>query len=180
MTTQQLIRNLNILEGRFTVDDGGPTECGITQSSWDPYCRLRGLPPSSVENITPADEEEFYRFSYIDPLLLGDLQNGVDFVLFQWAINHDGSGDEGGSVKTIQICAGVEPDAIMGPETVKAANQMDRIKLMECMLNRQLDWYKGAYAADPSLPLEGWKNRIAKTRKIVGLTDPIPGVAASV
>ncbi len=167
--------NLDILEGRFTVDNGGPTESGITQYAWDAYRDASGLPRSPVSSITPDEELAFYETGYWAPLLcdkLEALQEGLGFVLFQWALNHEGEGNHGGAVMSIQICCGVPPDGIMGPETLLAASQIyDKKKLMACILGRQEGWYKEEAAKWADAPLVGWEGRIEKVRQIVKLTQ---------
>lgn len=170
MTGSDLLKNLAILEGRYTVDDGGPTECGITQSAWNTWCTFAHRAPKSVATLTPQDVSDFYLFGYIGPLLLANLPDGVDFCLFQWAVNHEFFGGTGPAVRDLQICVGASPDRVMGPETVADANAMDRIKLMECLLARQEAWYQADAKTNPDAPLIGWENRIEKVREIVGLT----------
>ncbi len=173
MNLSEALRNLALLEGRYTVDDGGPTESGITQEAYDQYCTDMGLPSTPVQDLTQIQISNFYQVNYWDPLMCDKLQNGVDFVLFQWALNHEGAGDRGGSVKTIQICSGVVPDGIMGSETVTAANHINSMKLMACMLSRQEAWYRNEHKKDPSMPLDGWLNRIKKVKRIVGLPENV-------
>ncbi len=174
MDLKDALKNLSILEGGFTVDDGGPTESGITQDAWDQYSDRAGICRSPVSSITPGEEEDFYRESYWGPLMcdpLETMQEGLGFVLFQWALNHEGAGNAGGAVVSLQVCCGIPPDGVMGPETLKAVSQIyDRRKLMACILGRQEGWYQEAAAKNPNLPLDGWLNRVRKTREIIGLT----------
>ena len=175
MDLQTALRNLSLLEGGFTVDNGGATECGITQEAWDAYSDKLGICRSPVRSITPTEEEDFYRESYWGPLLcdqLEALQEGLGFVLFQWALNHEGAGDRGGAVMSLQVCCGIPPDGVMGTETLKAVAQVyDKRRLMACILGRQEGWYQEAATKNPALPLDGWERRVRKTREIVGLTQ---------
>ncbi|MHB8372208.1 MAG: glycosyl hydrolase 108 family protein [Thermoplasmataceae archaeon] len=167
--------NLDILEGRFTVDNGGPTESGITQSAWDAYCDSKGEVRSPVSSLSPEDELAFYGEGYWNPLMcdkLEALQEGLGFVLFQWALNHEGAGNHGGAVMSLQVCCGIPPDGVMGPTTLLVASQVyDKKKLMACILGRQEGWYKDEAAKCADAPLLGWEGRIKKVRGIVGLTQ---------
>lgn len=170
MTFTQALKGLEELEGGWTVDAGGPTECGITQSAWDQYCSSRNLPGSPVRTLSRSQITDFYWFGYWQPLLCDQLPDGVDFVLFQWAVNHEPAGDRGGSVKSLQVCCGVEPDGVMGQETVVAARIFpDSRKLMSCILARQESWYEADARENPDAPLVGWQSRISKTKTILGL-----------
>ena len=169
MTFEKALRGLMILEGGFTVDDGGPTEVGITQSAWDGWCQKIGQPSSPIESLSQEDIQTFYRNAYWTPLLCPQLPDGVDFCLFQWAINHEYFGGDGPAVRDLQMCCGTTPDGCMGPETAGAACGMDRVKLMQCLLGRQEAWYKNDAKVNADAPLVGWENRVDRTRKFVGL-----------
>jgi lysozyme family protein len=172
MTFEQALQGLRYLEGGFTIDDGGPTEAGITQSTYDSFCAAQGIPSTPVSELTPQLIADFYRLAYWDPLLCGQLPDKVDFVLFQWAVNHEGPGRAGGSVESLQICSGVAPDGIMGPETVKAANSVDPDKLCVCILNRQDGWYEADSLKNPDAPLRGWRARVDRARAFIGSSLP--------
>ena len=167
MTFEEALKGLRYLEGGFVIDDGGPTEAGITQTTYDGFCQQHGLTVTPVNQMTPQLIAEFYRLAYWEPLLCDQLPDKVDFVLFQWAVNHDGPGNAGGAVESIQICSGAEPDGIMGPETVRVANNMDPAKLCSCILSRQDGWYEADSLKNPDAPLRGWRDRVDRVRSFI-------------
>lgn len=169
MTFQDAFKNLEILEGGFTVDDGGPTKYGITQNAWNAYCDDRSVPHSPVHLINLEDASNFYADCYWNPLCCNDLPNGVDFALFQWAINHEYMGNEGPAVKDLQRCVGATPDGVMGPETIKSVKSKDPNQVIECLLTRQLHWYFRDAKVNADAPLIGWENRVDRVKKILGL-----------
>lgn len=169
MTFQDAFKNLEILEGGFTVDDGGPTQYGITQNSWNAYCDDRDVPHSPVHLINLEEASNFYADCYWNPLCCNQLPDGVDFVLFQWAINHEYMGNDGPAVKDLQLCVGATPDGVMGPETIKAVKSKDPKKVIECLLNRQVQWYINDAKVDADAPLIGWENRVDRVKQILGL-----------
>jgi len=168
MTPTDAIANLKLLEGGFGHEaDGQEVEEGIDQSSWDAFCAHRGIPSFPVSGLSVDDIQSFYLHEYLLPLKFADLPDGVDFVLFQWAVNHGITG----AVKDFQICLGVAPDGVIGPDTLRAAHNADRLRTMELMLDRQMGWYEWDARKNPDAPLSGWKSRIEKVRQIVGLTE---------
>lgn len=172
MTFEKALQGLRYLEGGFTVDNGGPTEAGITQDTYDAFCAAQGIASVPVQTLTPQLIADFYKLSYWNPLLCDQLADGVDFVLFQWAINHEGPGNAGGAVESLQICSGAEPDGIMWPETVRAANAVDPAKLCNCILNRQDGWYEADSVQNPDAPLKGWKARVDRVRSLLAPSFP--------
>lgn len=172
MSVDDFLRDLHILEGGYTVDKGGPTEFGITQSTYDDYCSRYGLPSKNVRTLGWSDVRDFYDRGYITPLRLIELPYALAFVLFQWAVDHEGYGNHGQVVRDFQVCCGAEPDGIIGPETIAAANAILPMKLASCVLSRQEAWYKRDSFSHPDDPIRGWIRRIEKTREIVGLPNP--------
>lgn len=172
MTFSVALRYLGMLEGDYTVDDGGPTLCGVTQTAWDQYCQQKGMTSVPVRTLTNAQVADFYWFSYWKPLCLDEIPDGLDFVVFQWAINHEGAGDAGQAVRDLQICAGANPDGIMGPMTVKCVQTFAfPLKLASCVLDRQEAWYKEAASKNPALPLDGWLNRVRRCRAFLKMHE---------
>ena len=71
--------------------------------------------------LTPADVAPLYKRKYWDKIKGDDLPNGVDYVVFDAAIN---SGP-GRAAKWLQACVGVEPDGGIGPKTLSAVAGFD-------------------------------------------------------
>ena len=161
MTFQEAFNYLvDDLEG----DSGKPSvygdTFGINPGNWNLYAKKKGIRRSIP---TRVDAFGYYSSEWWLPFKCDQLPDGIDFCLFEWIVNH---GPEG--IKDLQVCLGVEPDGIVGPETVRAAHEANAMKVINCFLSRQIDHYKREYSANPSLPLEGWLDRISKIRKIVG------------
>lgn len=167
MTFLQAFLLLGNLEGGYTVDDGGPTNYGVTQQAWDLYRKKFHSDAALVKNATQEELKDFYWFTYWSPLRLDQVHTPADFVIFQWAVDCEGGGDEGLAVRDAQLCCGAEPDGIMGPLTLKAISSVPVDKFEECYLGRQEMHYREWAAKNPALPLGGWLDRIAKVRNIV-------------
>ena len=97
-------------------DPGGPTNKGITQAVYDEWRKKSGLPVQSVRNIAQSEVEAIYRQEYWD-LISGDsLPSGVDFAVFDYAVNSGVSR----AAKTLQAVVGVTQDGQIGPATIQA------------------------------------------------------------
>lgn len=97
-------------------DPGGPTMKGITQAVYDSWQRSQNLPTQSVRNISDAAVAAIYKQQYWDKIRGDDLPSGVDFAVFDYAVN---SGVSRAS-KTLQSVVGVTQDGVIGPATIQA------------------------------------------------------------
>ncbi len=175
MTIPEYIANLKLLEGGIGREaNGQEVSEGIDQSSYDLFCAHRGVPTMPVWNLTPEEIQNFYVLEYIAPLLCDQLPEGLDFCLFQAAVNIEGAGNRGEAVKMLQLCVGAIPDGIMGPETLAAVKQVfDVKKLISLFLDQQASYYEKLNAEMPDAPIRGWLDRISITREICGLTTGV-------
>jgi lysozyme family protein len=109
-----------VYEGGWTnnpKDPGGATMRGITQAVYEEDRDHRNLPRRSVRLITDAELQAIYRWRYWD-LVKGDsLPDGVDYVMFDFAVNSGVSR----AVKSLQRILGVTADGAMGSGTLTAA-----------------------------------------------------------
>jgi lysozyme family protein len=69
------------------ADPGGPTNKGIIQRVYDGYRRNKGLVERSVRLITDAEVTDIYRRQYANKIRFDELPAGVDFVVFDAAVN---------------------------------------------------------------------------------------------
>lgn len=87
--TQSLNRVL-VHEGGWSNnprDPGGPTMKGVTQRVYDAYRKGKGLKTHSVKTITQAELLDIYDRQYWDPIKGDQLPDGVDYVVFDGAVN---------------------------------------------------------------------------------------------
>ncbi|MER9459664.1 glycoside hydrolase family 108 protein [Mesorhizobium sp. M0387] len=69
------------------ADPGGPTMKGVTQRVYDGYRKRKGLTTRSVKSIQSAELLDIYDRQYWDPIKGDQLPEGVDYVLFDGAVN---------------------------------------------------------------------------------------------
>jgi lysozyme family protein len=97
-------------------DPGGPTNKGITQAVYDSWQKSQNLPTQSVRNISDATVAAIYKQQYWDRISGDDLPAGVDFAVFDYAVNSGVSR----AAKTLQAVVGVAQDGVIGPATIQA------------------------------------------------------------
>jgi len=107
-------------EGGFSnhkLDPGGITNLGVTKKTWDEWTGR----DNSIEDIKALTEENvrpLYENLYWDACGCDDLPAGVDYCVFDTAVN---SGMVR-AVKFLQAVVGTVPDGAIGPITIASAN----------------------------------------------------------
>jgi len=96
-------------------DPGGATMKGVTLATYSDWL---GRPASKDElrNISDEHLREIYKTRYWDAVRGDDLPSGVDYVVFDMAVN---SGP-GRAARMLQSAAGATPDGAIGPRTLAA------------------------------------------------------------
>jgi lysozyme family protein len=147
-------------------DPGGPTNKGITQEVYDEWREKNNLSDQSVRNITNEEVGSIYRQEYWDRIRGDDLPSGVDFAVFDYAVN---SGVYR-AAKTLQAVVGVPQDGVIGPATIKAINaKRDNKSIALDVTDRRLAFMKGL-AIWPTFG-KGWSARISNVKsQILSLT----------
>ena len=160
----QALRQVLKYEGGYVdhpQDPGGPTNKGITQAVYDAWQKKNGLPTQSVRNISDAAVAAIYKQQYWDAISGDDLPSGIDFAVFDYAVNSGVSR----AAKTLQAVVGVTQDGQIGPQTIQAAK--DYVAM--AVTNKRLAFMQ-------SLSIwstfgKGWAARIADVKnQILALT----------
>jgi lysozyme family protein len=100
-------------------DPGGATNFGVTQRVYDAHRRRKALPLQSVKSITQADVAAIYREMYWDRVRADDLPKGLDYAVFDFAVN---SGP-GRAIPAMQRAIGAKPDGAIGPVTLELSRK---------------------------------------------------------
>lgn len=163
------------------ADPGGPTMKGIIQREYDAYRARRGLPKQSVKLLSDDELHEIYRTSYWDACRCDELPTGVDFVVFDGAVN-SGVIQSG---KWLQRALGSlykgEVDGSIGDQSVQAANAFqDKAALIDDICDRRIAMLRSL----KTFPVfgKGWLSRVAGVRTrgkalAKGATAPPPAPA---
>ncbi len=139
-------------------DPGGATMKGVTLAV---YRRHYGDNKSKddLRNITDAELEKIYRSGYWDKCRCDELPAGVDYVVFDAAVN---SGP-GRSAKWLQGAVGAKQDGGVGPKTIaRVKEQVDTIQMTNNMCDRRLNFLKSLSTRDTFG--KGWGRRVEGVR----------------
>lgn len=125
-------------EGGFVnnpKDPGGMTNLGCTKAVWEEHCG-HDVDEKTMRALTPGDVAPLYKRKYWDKIQGDQLPSGVDYVVFDAAIN---SGP-GRAAKWLQACVGVEPDGGIGPKTLAAVRAFNAKTLVDDFGKRRLSF----------------------------------------
>lgn len=141
------------------ADPGGPTNKGIIQRVYDADRKRRGLPPRSVRGLEDAEMRDIYRRQYWDAVRGDDLPVGLDYAVFDAAVN---SGPAQ-AAKWLQRALGVAVDGQVGAVTLAAAAAADPAAVVADLCDRRLAMLKGLR----TWPVfgRGWAARVADVRR---------------
>ncbi|MFG1276626.1 glycosyl hydrolase 108 family protein [Xanthobacter autotrophicus] len=143
-------------------DPGGPTMRGVIQRVYDGYRRGKGLVVRPVREIEERELQEIYRRQYWDAIRADELPEGIDYVVFDGAVN---SGPAQ-SVKWLQRALGLPADGEMGAVTLAAARtaaETAPARLVDDICDRRLAMLK-ALRTWPVFG-RGWGRRVEDVRK---------------
>lgn len=149
-------------EGGFVhhpKDPGGATNKGVTQATYDDWRVRQGLPKRSVRQIEAAEISAIYKREYWDRVRGDDLPAGVDYAVFDLAVNSGVSR----AARFLQEAAGVAQDGIIGPQTIAAA-KADPDGVVERLMDRRLRFLRGLETWNTFG--RGWTTRCSDVRRI--------------
>jgi lysozyme family protein len=139
-------------------DPGGMTNLGVTKRVWEEWVGHE-VDEKTMRNLTPEIVGPMYKVKYWDKIKGDDLPTGVDYVVFDAAVN---SGP-GRAAKWLQACVGVDPDGGIGPKTLAAVNAFDANQLIEDYAKRRLSFLMDLKTWDTFG--KGWGRRVAEVQK---------------
>jgi lysozyme family protein len=113
-----------------------------------------------MRNLTPADVAPLYKRKYWDAVSGDLLPEGLDYAVFDAAIN---SGP-GRAAKWLQEVVGVTADGSIGPATLKAIEAFNALELIAHYNDKRLQFLE----ALPTFATfgKGWSNRVASVQSI--------------
>ncbi|MCA6264154.1 glycosyl hydrolase 108 family protein [Phenylobacterium sp.] len=127
-------------EGGFVdhpKDPGGATNMGITRDTLSDWLK-RPATVDEVKDLSRDTAAGIYRARYWSPILADGLPTGVDYMLFDLAVN---SG-VGRAAKFLQLEIGVTPDGKIGPVTLGAAMKKDPKGLVLGLSERRENFFR--------------------------------------
>ena len=97
-------------------DPGGMTNLGVTRKAWEAYTD-HDATEADMRALTPAKVAPFYRDKYWNAVRADELPSGVDYAVFDYAVN---SGPIR-AIRSLQHSLAIPTDGLIGPRTLKAA-----------------------------------------------------------
>lgn len=151
-------------EGGFSdhpQDPGGATMKGVTQAVYDAWRKAGNLPTQSVRYISDLEVGAIYRQQYWDKISGDDLPDGIDFAVFDFAVNSGVSR----AARTLQGVVGTKQDGVIGPATIQAT----KTYVAMTVTNKRLAFMQ-SLSIWPTFG-KGWAARIADVKaQILALT----------
>lgn len=147
-------------------DPGGATKWGITQRTYSGWLRAEGYPQASVRHMEAHEAEAIYYQMYWTPLWLSEVPLGLDYALYDYAVNSGPSR----AVKELQGIVGAVRDGLMGPATISKvrnyAIKYGTANLIHELCNRRLSFMQRIRNGSLWKTFgRGWSARVADVRK---------------
>jgi lysozyme family protein len=138
-------------------DPGGMTNLGVTRNVWKEWVKHE-VDEAEMRSLTPELVTPLYKARYWDACKCDDLPRGVDYAVFDAAVNMG----PGRAARLLQTALGVTADGVIGRATIAAATAADPAELLEAFSLGKEAFYQ-------SLPTfatfgKGWLNRVAHVR----------------
>jgi lysozyme family protein len=134
-------------------DPGGMTNLGCTKTTWEEHCG-HPVDEKAMRALTPADVAPLYKSKYWDKIKGDDLPSGVDYVVFDAAIN---SGP-GRAAKWLQACVNTYADGAIGDKTLQAVRNKDPKELINDYCAYRLAYLKMLQTWETFG--KGWERRV--------------------
>jgi lysozyme family protein len=149
-------------EGGFVnhpKDPGGMTNLGVTKRVWEEWVGHE-VDEKQMRALTPETVAPLYKRKYWDAVRADDLVDGVDYCVFDVAVN---SGP-GRAVKFLQSCVGVTADGGFGPRTLAAVKEAekDAAQLIEMYCAKRLEFLQSLQTFETFG--KGWSRRVQEVK----------------
>lgn len=144
-------------------DPGGATMKGVTLATFRQY--VPGATVADLKAISGDMLNRIYRDGYWNEVRGDDLPAGVDYAVFDFAVN---SGPNR-AVKYLQAAVGEAQDGKIGPKTLAAAAKANPAGLINAICDARLAFMRRIKGSDGRLLWDtfgkGWSSRVAGVRK---------------
>lgn len=175
---QLALQWLDKAEGGFTVDNGGPTMRGVTQTTYNAYREHQGLPitdangkPFPVSKITVGEWESIARTMYWNKAYCDALPVRTAIAVFDFAFNSNPPP----AVKHLQHVLGVAEDGVVGPKTLARVQEFTDQALVTKYIDDHIRFYEKLVHDDPAEYAKysvGWHNRMTWLRQFLATQIP--------
>ncbi|CDX27900.1 conserved hypothetical protein [Mesorhizobium plurifarium] len=149
------------------ADPGGATMKGVTLTNFRRYVKADAT-KAELRKVTDEQVATVYRRFYWDAVAGAELPDGVDYAVFDFAVN---SGP-GRAAKYLQGVLGVGQDGRIGPATLAAARAKPAGLVIDALCDARLAFLEKL----PTWPSfgRGWSARVASVRRQALLMSAAP------
>lgn len=147
-------------EGGFVnhpKDPGGMTNLGVTKKVWEAWIG-KAVGEKEMRALTPTMVAPLYKKQYWDAVKGDELPPGLDYLMFDFAVN---AGPRR-AIQTMQKAIGTRPDGVIGPRTMAALKAADPTELITKFSMEKELFYK----ALPTFATfgRGWLRRVDEAK----------------
>jgi lysozyme family protein len=141
-------------------DPGGMTNLGVTKRVWEEWVGHE-VDEKQMRALTPETVAPLYKRKYWDAVRADELVAGVDYCVFDVAVN---SGP-GRAIKFLQSSVGVTADGGFGPATLAAVKKAeeDPARLIELYCAKRLEFLQSLKTFETFG--KGWSRRVAEVKE---------------
>ena len=139
------------------LDPGGITNLGCTKAVWEEWIGHE-VTEKAMRDLQPSDVAPLYKRKYWDKVCGDDLPAGLDYAVFDAAIN---SGP-GRAAKWLQQVLGVKVDGSLGPVTLAAVEASNHQKLLVKFNDTRLQFLEALPTWDTFG--RGWGRRVSEVQ----------------
>jgi len=140
-------------------DPGGATNLGCTKAVWEQYVG-HSVTKDDIKALTPEDVEPLYRTRYWDAISGDDLPVGVDYAVFDFAVNSGPSR----AAKALQAVLGVNADGKIGAGTLGALEAANPRDVVTSVCEARLAFLQSLATYDTFG--KGWSKRVSEVERI--------------
>jgi len=134
-------------------DPGGRTNLGVTQAVWEDWID-RSVSEENMKALTPAKVAPLYKELYWDRVKGDKLPSGVDYCVFDAAVNSGVSR----AAKWLQTTVGAVADGAIGEQTLKQVLLTNPLMVIDKYTAIRLEFLKGR-STWPTFG-KGWERRV--------------------
>jgi len=139
-------------------DPGGITNLGVTKKVYEGWVD-REVTEQEMRDLTKEDVAPIYKSNYWDRCKCNSLESGLDFTIFDWAVN---SGP-GRAAKALQKSVGATEDGAIGPATLALVSNNGVENLIEDVSRQRQLFYENLKTFDTFG--RGWTRRNEETKR---------------
>lgn len=152
-------------EGGFvnhSADPGGMTNLGCTKRVWEAWVG-RPVTEEEMRGLKPEDVAPLYKVKYWDTIKGDDLPGGVDYVVFDCAIN---SGPKQAAILAQRVASATQ-DGSIGPKTLQAIQAYCDKHGIEAFIAAYTEAREAFLRSLPTFDTfgKGWTRRIDEVEK---------------